>query len=254
MPQLGFHLERGNAEQVAAARKAGGSFAVVVFAWDTIEPEPGRMYWEIPDAALRTAEFYDLELVARLDRPPEWAFDPNTPTPWNLDAYAAFVQKVLGRYGERLAGVILWNEPNLSLEWNNQPPVPADYVALLERGYTAAKLAAPEVPVLLAGLAFTRLSTAEAVNDLEYLQAIYDAGGANFFDILAAHPYGFGQPPDAAPAADRLNFRRLELHREIMDANGDRHKPVWVTEMGWRTSAPEPADAWQVISPQLQSD
>jgi len=51
---------------MTAARTAGGSFAVVVFAWDTIEPEPGRLYWEIPDAALRAAEFYELELVARL--------------------------------------------------------------------------------------------------------------------------------------------------------------------------------------------
>jgi photosystem II stability/assembly factor-like uncharacterized protein len=252
-PQLGFHVDRGDAQHISAARAAGGTFSVIVFGWDTIQPEPNHFYWEVSDAALRTAEFYGLEVVARLDRPPAWALDDSSPTPWNLDAYAAFVNKVVGRYGERLAGVIIWNEPNLSLEWNNGAPSAQDYASLLKTGYQAAKSAAPEVPVLLAGLAFTEGATADASNDLDFLQAVYDADGGDSFDILAAHPYGFGQPPAALPNPSTLNFRRLELHRAIMEANGDGNKPIWITEMGWRTSAPNPEDRWQVVSPQQQT-
>ncbi len=252
-PQLGFHIVRGDAAHLDAVKAAGGDFAVVVFSWEDIEPEPNYLYWEVPDAALRTAEFYDVQIVARLDRPPEWALDDSDPTPWRLEAYANFVRRVVARYGERLAGVIIWNEPNLSLEWNDQSPDPVAYVELLKTGYTAAKAANSEVPVLLAGLAFTEDDQTNR-NDLTYLHQIYEAGGADYFDIMAAHPYGFGQTPTDPPQPDQLNFRRLELHRELMVTNGDEAKPVWITEMGWRTEAFASADAWQVVSEVQQAD
>jgi photosystem II stability/assembly factor-like uncharacterized protein len=251
-PLLGFHIARGDAAHLAAARAAGGGFAVKVFSWADIEPEPNYLYWERPDATLRAAKFYDVEIVARLDRPPEWALDDSSPTPWNVEAYANFVRRVTERYEDRLAGIIIWNEPNTALEWANQPPDPAAYVALLEAAYDSAKAVNPDLAVLLAGLAFTE-GDGTNLNDLTYLEQLYEAGGGTYFDILAAHAYGFGQLPADPPAPDRLNFRRLELHRQIMAANGDEDKPVWVTEAGWRTSAPNPEDSWQVVSPAEQA-
>lgn len=252
LPPLGFHLGRGDAVHMAAARAAGASFGVTVFSWADIEPEPDYFYWEVPDATMRAADFYDLQIVARLDRPPDWAATDRSPAPWDLEAYANFVHRVVERYGDRLAGIIIWNEPNTALEWSGQPPDPAGYVAMLQAAYPAAKAANPDLPVLLAGLAFTSGDAAN-VNDLAYLQQLYDAGAGAYFDILAAHPYGFGQPPSDPPDPDRLNFRRLELHRQIMAAQGDEAKPVWVTEMGWRTRAPNPADTWQVVNPRQQA-
>jgi photosystem II stability/assembly factor-like uncharacterized protein len=236
-----------------AARVAGGQFVIKVFSWADIEPEPNYLYWEVPDATLRAAEFYGLQVVARLDRPPAWAATDSGPTPWRLDAYANFVRQVVERYGERLAGVIIWNEPNLTLEWANQPPNPAAYVEMLKAVYPVIKAVNPDLPVLLAGLAFTN-DAGSNFNDLDYLQQTYKAGGAAYFDILAAHPYGFDRSPTDSPEPSQLNFRRLELHRRLMEANGDGHKPVWITEMGWRTSAPNPADAWQVVSVAEQAD
>ena len=253
-PQLGFHLGRGDSLHMEAVRAAGGSFAVVVFSWADIEPEPNYLYWEVPDAALRAAEFYGLDLVARLDQPPAWALDSAGPTPWQLDAYANFARRVADRYGSRLAGVILWNEPNLSLEWNDQPPGAAAYVDLLKAAYPAVKAAAPDLPVLLAGLASTEGEGDWAVNDLDYLQALYAAGAGDYFDVLTAHPYGFGRPPDDPPEKYRPNFRRLELYRAIMEANGDGDKPVWVTEMGWLAWTADSRHDWQVVTPAAQAD
>ena len=152
---LGFHIAGGDAAHLAAARAAGGTFAVKVFSWADIEPEPNYLYWEVPDATLRAAEFYDVEIVARLDQPPEWALDGSSPTPWDIEAYANFVRRVVERYGDRLAGIIIWNEPNTALEWRDQPPDPAAYVAMLQAAYHSAKAVNPDLPVLLAGLAFT---------------------------------------------------------------------------------------------------
>ncbi len=252
-PPLGFHIARGDAAHMQAARQAGGSFAVLVFSWRDIQPLSDRFYWEMPDAALRAAEFYNIDVIARLDQPPDWALQGADATPWDLDAYASFARQVAQRYGERLAGLILWNEPNLSLEWAEQRPDAVAYAELLAAAYPAVKAAAPDLPVLMAGLASTLGDGDRASNDLDFLRAVYDAGGGAYFDALAAHPYGFGQPQQQAPAPDRLNFRRIELLRSIMEANGDATKPVWITEMGWRTRAPSDGESWEVVTPQQQA-
>lgn len=252
-PPLGFHVARGDAAHLHAARQAGGEFVVVVLSWRDIQPTPDRLYWEIPDAALRAADFYGVQVLARLDQPPDWALDDASPTPWDLAAYARFAGQVAQRYGDRLGGLILWNEPNLSLEWHGQRPDPAGYAALLAAAYPAVKAAAPELAVLMAGLASTLGDGDTALDDLNYLQAVYDAGGGAFFDALAAHPYGFGQPPEQEPAVGQLNFRRIELLRAAMEANGDEDKPVWITEMGWRTRAPSAEQTWEVVTPQQQA-
>lgn len=250
---LGFHIDRGNDAHLGAARAAGGKFAVVVFSWADIEPVPNYWYWEVPDAALRAADHHNLRIVARLDRPPAWALSNDDPTPWRLDAYTNFVRRVLNRYGDRLDGVIIWNEPNLALEWHNQSPDPAAYAAMLATVYPVAKEVAPEVPVFGAALAFTLDDSPQAMNDLRYLQAMLNADAGQYIDGLALHPYGFGQPPDAPASPGELNFRRLELHHRLLNNFNLGHKRFWITEMGWRTAAPNPNDRWQVVSPTEQT-
>jgi hypothetical protein len=74
------------------------------------------------------------------------------------------------------------------------------------------------------------------MNDLVYLERMYAAGAAEHFDALAVHAYGLGFPPDEPPAPDAINFRRVELWREIMVAHGDADKAVYLTESGWNDS------------------
>jgi len=85
------------------------------------------------------------------------------------------------------------------------------------------------------------------MNDLEYLQKMYDAGAKDFFDLLAVHAYGWTSPADESPAINRINFRRTELLREMMLKNGDASKKVMITEGGWNdhprwTKAVRPAE------------
>ena len=74
------------------------------------------------------------------------------------------------------------------------------------------------------------------LNDLIYLQQMYDAGAQDHFDALAVHAYGILAPIDEAPDPGRVNFRRIELLRDIMQRNGDGAKPVYITEAGWNDS------------------
>jgi hypothetical protein len=82
---------------------------------------------------------------------------------------------------------------------------------------------------------------------------MYRAGAAPYFDVLAAHPYGFGLPPEApATANDGLVFGRLAELRAIMEEQGDGHKPVWITELGWTVEAP-PDQPGIAVSPAQQA-
>ena len=109
------------------------------------------------------------------------------------------------------------------------------FTELLKIAYQRAKEANPEVQVLAGALAPTLAPPGSewGMNDLDYLQAMYDAGAADYFDILAAHAYGWSFPPDEPAAPDVVNFRRTELLYAIMAANGDGDKPVMITEGGW---------------------
>jgi hypothetical protein len=103
---------------------------------------------------------------------------------------------------------------------------------MLRIAYGRAKEANPEVRILAGALAPT-LGAPDAVSDLAYLGAMYAAGAAPYFDVLAVHAYGWRFAPDDAPAPDAINYRRTELLRQIMVEWDDAGTPVMITEGGW---------------------
>jgi hypothetical protein len=62
---------------------------------------------------------------------------------------------------------------------------------------------------------------------------MYELGAAPYFDMLAIHAYGWYSDPDEPADPAVVNFRRSELLREIMVANGDGDKQAMITEGGW---------------------
>src|SRR5215472_16284159 len=109
---------------------------------------------------------------------------------------------------------------------------------MLRAVYPAAKAANPDVQILAAGLAPTSEPDGSplGLDDLTYLNRLYDAGASPYFDALAVHDYGGTHPPDAPPGSDPRTWRHAELVRAIMVARGDAAKPVSITEGGWNDS------------------
>jgi polysaccharide biosynthesis protein PslG len=225
-----------------------------IFGWYEIEPQPGvythadgQSAWDKYDRIVELADARGIEIIARLEKPPAWARagQPNPAMdgpPDRVEDYANFVEQVVRRYQGRIRYVQMWNEPNLEGEWGGKPINPAEYVTLLRAGYEAAKRADPEVVVLLAGLAPTDQTGPSNLSDLLFLQEVYDAGGAPYFDIVAVMVYGYGYSPyDRRVSFERNNFSRPIQTREIMVRNGDEDKPIWAVEYGW-VSLP---DDWQ---------
>jgi hypothetical protein len=255
-PIAAVHTLRADDHMLRLASEAGFDAVVQVFSWFEIEPTRQEWHWEVPDFVVRAAEYYDLDLIVRLDSLPAWAAEEAAAGQVdNLsDDYAAFAARVAQRYQGQVRGYIVWNEPNLAKEWGGQRPDPAAYTELLQRAYEAIKAADPEATIVSAGLAPTNHQDAEAMDDRVFLEAMYQAGAGAYFDALGAHPYGFAYPPDDPRGAhDGLNLARLLDLRAIMEAHGDGDKPIWVTELGW-TTAGVGEGSWLTVTPQQQAD
>jgi GH35 family endo-1,4-beta-xylanase len=220
-------------------RQMGSPWIVEYFPWGYYEPVKGRYDWGHADMVVDHALRQGLTVLARIDFVPEWA-RPEETTFRHLDAdhyvdYADFVYAFADHYRGKIDHIIIWNEPNLSFEWGYRPVDPEAYTELLRMAYLRAKEANPDVQVLVAGLAPTLAPPGSewGLNDLLYLQRMYDAGAASWFDGLAIHAYGMTLPPDDPADPQQINYARAELLREIMVRNGDGGKPSYVTEGGW---------------------
>jgi polysaccharide biosynthesis protein PslG len=243
--------------------------------WREIEGQgKGLWQWETPDRIMDQIEIHGLKVIVRLGSQPAWASEtplPEISPPDNLQDFYDYVFAVASRYKGRVEAYQIWNEPNLAREWGNRPPDPAGYVELLRVGYQAVKNADPGAIVISAGLAPTTRHDSEAMPDVYFIQAMYDAGAATYFDALGVHAAGYKSPPeldpavvaagpefnnnDKAPAELRraYSFRHVEDVRELMVANGDAAKKIMLLELGWTVDPrPDSPYRWHAVTPEQQ--
>jgi hypothetical protein len=243
--------------------------------WRYIEPHiKGTYEFNEPDRLSGLAADVGVKILARVDNQPDWARSdkvfPLSGPPDKIQDYADFLHAVATRYKGKIHAYEIWNEPNLAREWGNKPPNPADYVTLLKAAYAAIKAADSDAQVITAGLAPTTASGAIAMPDVDFVQGIYKAGGAKYFDILGAHGAGFKAPPEMSPddvgkdpnynhgetGAGRIYcFRHVEDVRKVMVDNGDAKKRLAVLEFGWTTDPrPDSPYKWHAVTESLQAD
>jgi hypothetical protein len=240
---------------VRMAKEAGFHWLRQEFPWEDIEihgkgdfedrrHEPHRSAWQKYDHIVDLAEQYDLELIVRLSNPPVWSRKEGDAAgtyapPDNLQDFGDFVAAVVERYKGRVRYYQIWNEPNIYPEWGEATIDPEAYVELLQIGARRAREIDPDVVIISGALASTiDLDGIQApgrnFNDFTFLQRMYDAGAAPYFDVLAMQGYGLWSGPSDRRMNPRvINFSRPRFVRDIMVRNGDAHKPIWISEMNW---------------------
>lgn len=202
--------------------------------------------WAKYDRIVDLTERYELRLQVRLDNPPNWSrANPDIgdlAPPDDLQDFVNFAVAVAERYKGRVYHYQIWNEPNIHPEWGNQAVNPEGYTEMLCRTYAALKAVDPEIVVITAALAPTVSLTEDNLNDFIFLQRMYDAGAGDCFDVLSAQGYGlFSGPTDRRMRPTTVNVGRHIYIRDIMIANGDAHKPIWISEAAWN-SVPTPEE------------
>ena len=128
--------------------------------------------------------------------------------------------------------------------------------------YIGVKNADPQALVISAGMAPTGTGLPEAMPDDQYIEKMYQAGAAPYFDLLGVHAPGYKEPPEISPdeAAKLYNgnrffcFRHVEDIRRIMERYGDADKQVAVLEFGWTTDPVNSAYSWHSVTEQQQAD
>ncbi|MBI5668706.1 MAG: cellulase family glycosylhydrolase [Chloroflexi bacterium] len=201
--------------------------------------------WDKYDNIVDLAEKYGLNIMARLDNPPAWTHaNPDIgekAPPDDVQDVVNYAVAVAERYKGRLYYYQIWNEPNIYPEWGNQAVNPEAYTDLLCRTYTALKAVDPAIVVISGPLSPTVSLSAENLNDFIFLQRMYDAGAGKCFDVMSAQGYGFySGPTDRRLRPMTLTYARHIYIRDIMVANGDAHKPIWISEAAWNAQPEDP--------------
>ncbi|MDJ0752300.1 MAG: glycosyl hydrolase [Ardenticatenaceae bacterium] len=232
---------------------AGGFDTIVqVLPWYTVEPQQNQFDWQDADRIVREVAEKDLNLVLRLDMPPQWAAgDDPYGFPFNLEGYLRFVTAVADRYRGHVLGYIIWNETNLAAEWSfsgqnlifhydlghGRVAAPEQYAGLLGAAYQQIKAVDEQALVITAGMAPTNENSPRAVDDRRFLDHFLFLTKGECFDVLGAHVYDFGRDPLAPYEEDAISLSRIEDLKALLDTY-EINRPIWITEIGYTVDSP----------------
>ncbi|MCA0453234.1 MAG: cellulase family glycosylhydrolase [Chloroflexi bacterium] len=222
---------------------------------------------------LESAYNKGLDILISVAKAPAWARSNQTEDgpPDDPNALAKFINLMTLEFGTSLDAIEVWNEPNLSREWQGKPLNGASYMQLFMPSYTAINAYSeqmkndPKTPranpiiIISAGLAPTSDNTeAGSRDDRAYLQEMYNAGLAGLNNVyVGIHPYGWGNPPDSTccqPSQDRgwddnghfFFSDNVNAFRDIMVRNNHTNGKMFATEFGYATWDNFPGDPPQV--------
>jgi len=256
-------------EQMRLISEAGFGWIRQQFPWEDIEidgkgdfidrrhdrdgdGEPDEISaWDKYDTIVDLAAQYGVQIIARLSTPPDWAQSPDVTgdfaPPADLQDYVDYAAAVAERYQGRITHYQVWNEPNLYPEWGDQTVSAEAYTEMLCRTHDALKAIDPAIVVITGALGPTIDLSGRNAYDLLYLQRMYQAGAGACFDVLSVQGYGlWSGPTDQRLRQTTINYPRHLWIRDMMVANGDAHKPIWISEAGWNPVPDDPSIAdWE---------
>jgi hypothetical protein len=255
-------------EAMRRVNEVGFGWLKVQVAWKYLQPNGpdefgedfARLQLYLQDAKKQR----NLKVLVSIAKAPGWARSNQAEDgpPSDPQALARFISFFLTKFGDVIDAVEIWNEPNLSREWQGQPLTGGSYMQYFGPAYNAVRAYSKSIIVVSAGLAPTG-SQDGAANDRTYLQQMYGAGLGRYSDIaVGIHPYSWGNSPDAQ-CCDTSDARgwdddphfffsnNLSDYRKIMQANGHASSQLWATEFGWATwqnFAGDAPDKWMTYN------
>lgn len=219
-------------------KEAGITHIRIPVRWVTVEPEKGKWDFKKADTVIRKLRNADIEILGALMSFPAWenntagrqvegwydTYPPNDTVNWS-----EYVRKAVSRYKKEIKNWEIWNEENGVDFWRPLPDAKL-YTAFLKSAYKVCKSSNPKCIVSLGGLQMNGIiaNPWSPVKTTNFLQAIYDAGGKPYFDVVNIHPYVL---PNENEGADYMKKLTLDTIR-VMRKNGDATKPLWITEIG----------------------
>jgi len=206
--------------------------------WDVIQ-NGGSDAWDFSryDALTAAALARGMEVLGTLAYAPRWARsdacrDSFPCEPRDMNEYARFAEVTVAHFKGRISHWELWNEPNISAFWKPKPNA-ARYASLVRAAYPRIKAANPDAFVL-AGATSPAPNDGTQIDEVSFLQQVYENGGQGHFDAWSHHPYTHPAPPgNVHPDCAWYQIYGTQTSiRSLMTSHGDGGKKVWGTEYG----------------------
>lgn len=203
----------------------------VAIPWASVENREGTYDWTQLDALVDAASARGISIVATVSGTPAWAGNIINGH-FEASDYADFVSAVATRYEDKITGYEIWNEPNGALFYN--PIDPAAYTEFLKAAYTAIKAVDPDA-IVIAGVVGAAVTTGATLDAVTFIQEMYEAGAAGYFDALSYHPYQYYEEYSENDHADSPS-NQVAAIRALMEQYGDAALKIWITEYGQPTT------------------
>jgi hypothetical protein len=222
--------------------------------WKEIEPQPGQYQWADLDNLVLSTRPYGFRVLFSVAGAPDWSRPAESDLrfdgpPSDAALYAGFLSTLAARYAGVVAAYEIWPEANLRTRWWTAEGVsPERYTDFLRQASRAVHAADPMAIVVSGGLAPTGSNDGfSVIDDLAFYQRMYAAGVSSAVDALGVRVNGHNNPPADVPGSSTVStitfkdhtsfyFRHYEAVRQIMEANGDQDKFIWITSAGWAST------------------
>jgi LysM repeat protein len=272
-------LGQDHAQIVSTVKDMGFGWIKHQIVWKDFETSKGNINWGSIDALVNSCHDAGLNVLLSVVKAPAWARGTNADLtvdgpPANPQDLADFMGAMAERYEGKVQAYEVWNEQNLHYEWGNESLDANRYVQLLAAAYQAIKAKDSDAIVISGAPTPTGANPPVAVDDLTYLEQMYQAGLKNYCDAVGVHPSGYNVPPDAdwqtwsdptavfrGPSDNHHHswvFRgTMEGSRDIMVRYGDSGTRLWPTEFGWASVeglGVEPVPGYEYAADNTQSE
>lgn len=227
---------------VATALERGGfRYVRQAFSWAEIEGARGTYQWEQYDRIVTEMQRQDIGVIAVIVDTPDWARGigdaafANAP-PRDAELLTTFTAALAANYHDSVSFIQVWDRPNLAANWGGEAATGDEFTPYLEAAWRGAKMGSAAARVISPELAMSS-DQETGLGDLAFVEDMYEANADPYFDVLGvALDGGALSPDDRRISADRQNFSRAILFRELMIRNADLETPIWATSYGWAAS------------------
>lgn len=231
------------AYDIQAVANAGLDHVRIPVYWSYMSKAPGQLNWlemVMLDNAVNKADKLGLDIYFVVGSVPSYArpagSSPNFLPESSFGYYNTFISQVTQRYANKVDAWEIGNELN-HFVFAGEAPNPEKYASLLNMVYPTIKNINPSILVVTNGLANEPNNPGFTMAPADYLNRVYLAGAKNSFDVVAIHPYEWYKP-GAWSGVDNV--------RNVMVANGDSAKNMWITEDGAPTDTSHFSDEQQL--------
>jgi len=201
-----------------AAAAAGATVSRTPLYWRGVQPTRGAWNWGTYDRIVNAYAARGMRVIVNVSGTPDWA---------GVDDFPAFVTAVANRYGSKLAGIEIYNEPNSAKYWGG-PADPLQYTQFLCAGYRGAQAANVRVPIAGGSLAPNQKSVNGDMRMDWFLNAMFQDGAASCMDVISFHPYPFSTDLTSANSLFQQEFAQIRKTRDYWAPS----MRLWVSETG----------------------